>query len=114
DPGAGNSMSALGHFRRADRVDIVGRRRSDGASPPTGIDMRDHHVLRSLTRVACVLFLVSCSEASTSPDPNPAPSVSSTIPGSVTVGVAPVSVSVLGTGFMSGSRVQVNGVYRPT
>lgn len=76
--------------------------------------MREHQVPRTLTRVICALFLISCSESSTSPDPNPVPSVSSTTPGSVTVGVVPVFVSVNGSGFVPESRVQINGADRAT
>ncbi len=45
---------------------------------------------------------------------NPVPTISSTVPTSLSVGASPASITVLGSGFMAGTTVLVNGTARTT
>jgi len=52
--------------------------------------------------------------AGTVPDPNPAPGLTSIVPNTATAGGTALTLTVGGTGFISGSVVKWNGSARPT
>ncbi|HEX6590345.1 MAG TPA: IPT/TIG domain-containing protein [Longimicrobiales bacterium] len=67
---------------------------------------------RSVASVLVALASISCSDG-TEPTGNPTPVIASISPASVASGGDAIEITILGSGFVEGSRARVDGVERP-